>query len=347
MDAAQFPKVVIIILNWNGRKWLAQFLPSVCATRYPNYEILVVDNGSTDDSLALLAEAFPAVRVLPLDQNYGFTEGNNKALPAVDAPYYVLLNSDVEVTPDWLTPLVALAETDSSIASIQPKLLAYHDKNAFEYAGGAGGYIDAFAYPFCRGRIFDVVEQDTQQYESVAEIFWATGACCLIRKSVTDEIGLFEPSFFAHMEEIDFCWRAKNCGYKIMYQPQSVVYHVGGGTLNKVNPFKTFLNVRNSISMMYLNYAPQERLRKIFVRLLLDGVWGAKSLLRGDFKTIGAILKAHFAFYGRISYLRQRRKAIYGTRPLPRSESHTGVYAQSIVWQYFAKGKKLFTELGQ
>lgn len=345
MALQHFPKVVIVILNWNGKKWLEQFLPSVCATTYPNHEILVVDNGSTDDSVAFLSQVYPQVRTLPLDQNYGFTEGNNRALPVVDAPYYVLLNSDVEVTPDWLTPLVELAESDPSIASVQPKLLAFHEKQAFEYAGAAGGYLDAFAYPFCRGRIFDVVENDEQQYNEVAEILWATGACCLIRKSVTDQIGLFEPSFFAHMEEIDFCWRAKNFGYKVMYQPQSVVYHVGGGTLNKVNPFKTFLNVRNSISMMFLNYAPQERWRKILVRLVLDGVWGAKSILRGDFKTVGAILKAHFAFYGRIGYLRQRRREIYGTRTLPNSLSLQGVYPRSIVWQYFAKGKKRFGEL--
>lgn len=338
------PGVTIVILNWNGRKFLEQFLPSVVATRYENFEVLLVDNGSTDDSVAFVNAQYPELRLLELDQNYGFTEGNNKALPHVETPYYVLLNSDVEVEPDWLGPLVEVMEADPKVASVQPKLLAFHQKDHFEYAGAAGGYLDRLAYPFSQGRLFDVCEKDTAQYEQGKEIMWATGACCLIRKSVTDEIGLFEGRYFAHMEEIDFCWRAQNYGYKIWYTPKSKVYHVGGGTLKRENPFKTFLNVRNSLATLIKNFPSGQVWYKLLIRMSLDGIWGIRSLLRGEYRTTWAIIRGHWAIWGSLGYWIKRRKEIYrqlGKVPAPRA----GYYKGSIVWQYFGRGKRKFSDL--
>ncbi len=337
-------KVTIVILNWNGKHWLEKFLPFVVKTTYRPLEILVVDNGSTDDSVPFLKEEFPQIRLLEFEQNYGFTDGHNLALKHIDSPYIALLNSDVEVTPNWLEPLVMMMEQDMSIASVQPKIIAYHDRISFEYAGAAGGFLDHHYYPFCRGRIFDEVEKDKGQYDDPREVFWATGACSLLRQSVIEHIGLFESSFFAHMEEIDFCWRAKNFGYKIMVQPQSTVYHVGGGALPKGNPQKTYLNVRNSLGMMYKNLPSKELFPKIFSRLLLDGVWGIRSFLTWDFATIGAIIRAHFDFYARIPFWQKRRNEIYQHRSQQKHSS--GFYSKSIVWQHFIKGKKKWKDLG-
>jgi len=336
--------VTIVILNWNGRSFLEQFLPSVMATDYSSFEVLVVDNGSTDDSLEWLTAHYPDVRQLPLDQNYGFTTGNNMALPHVHTPYFVLLNNDVEVEPNWLTPLVEMMDQDPKVASIQPKLLAYQDKTRFEYAGAAGGCMDTLAYPFSRGRIFEVTEVDEGQYDEPAEIFWSTGACMLVRKSVVDKIGLFEDRYFAHMEEIDFCWRAKNFGFKIMYHPGSVAYHLGGGTLPRTNPRKTFLNVRNSLATMLKNLPASQVAYKFFFRLMLDGVWGVRSLFKGEFNIIWAIIKGHFAVYGSFRFWLKRRKELY--RELDKIPRHqSGYYNKSIVWQHFAKGKKRFQDL--
>lgn len=336
-------KVTVLILNWNGKDWLEKFLPSVMSTTYSSVEILVADNGSTDESVAFLQKNYPSVRILQHEKNHGFTGGNNLAIPAIESPYVALLNSDVEVTPDWLQPLVAQMDSDPKVASVQPKILAQMQKTHFEYAGAAGGYIDQFAYPFCRGRIFDLTEEDQGQYDDAREIFWASGACCLIRKSVIEEIGLFEERFFAHMEEIDFCWRAKNHGYKIMIAPQSVVYHVGGGTLQKSNPRKTFLNIHNSLAMMYKNLPSRQLFPKIFMRLVLDGVWGIKLLTEGKVKHFMAILRAHFAFYRQLGFWRKRRKDIYQNSPkhIPAS----GYLKKSLVWQFFVKGKKTFADL--
>ncbi|MEM6264307.1 MAG: glycosyltransferase family 2 protein [Bacteroidota bacterium] len=338
------PEVSVLILNWNGRSWLEQFLPSVMATTYAPVKIIVADNGSTDGSVGWLGAHYPEVEVVVLDKNYGFTGGNNRAVSTISSPYVVLLNSDVEVTPGWLEPLVNMAETDPSIAAIQPKVLAYHQKNHFEYAGAAGGFLDALAYPFCRGRMFDTLEEDEGQYEAPMEVAWATGACCLIRKSVLDEIGLFEEEFFAHMEEIDFCWRARNHGYRIMCEPASVVYHVGGGTLPQGNPRKTFLNVHNSLVMMYKNLPDDQLFPKIFQRLVLDGIWAVKAITSGDFTVIVAVFKAHWRFFLRTGYWRKRRKETYpsGVSGFPKGK---GFFAESIVWAYFAKGKRRFSEL--
>ncbi len=336
-------QVTVLILNWNGKKWMEQFLPSVLSSTYPSLEIVVADNGSTDDSLAFLAANYPSIRTIVFEENHGFTEGNNRAVKQIDSPYIVLLNNDVEVESGWIEPLVAIMDARSEVAAVQPRIRAQLDKSSFEYAGAAGGYIDRFAYPFCRGRIFDTLEQDEGQYESVAEIFWATGACCMIRKSVIEKIGLFEPAFFAHMEEIDFCWRAQNAGYAIMCEPASVVYHVGGGSLPQGNPRKTFLNVRNSLAMMYKNLPTRNLFPRIFMRLVLDGVWGIRALFSWEWGTIWAIIRAHFDFYGKLGLWQQRRNELHAEKDpqLP----VTGYFSGSIVWEYFVKGKKIFRKL--
>ncbi|MEM0999949.1 MAG: glycosyltransferase family 2 protein [Bacteroidota bacterium] len=338
------PGVTIVILNWNGRKFLEQFLPSVLATAYANFQVLVVDNGSTDDSIAYLQAEFPLVRLLELDRNYGFTTGNNKALPHVDTPYFVLLNNDVEVDPGWLGPMVEVMEADETVAAVQPKLLAYQDRDHFEYAGAAGGYLDVYGYPFSRGRLFECNEKDTGQYDAVQEIFWATGACMLIRKSVTDRIGLFEDRYFAHMEEIDFCWRAKNFGYKVMYTPHGKAWHLGGGTLPKSSPRKTYLNAHNSLATLLKNFPGRQVGYKLFLRLLLDGVWAIRALFQGDFATIGAIFKAHWKLFLSFGYwLKARRETYQEIERIPAQQS--GYYRKSIVWQHFVRGIKSFTEL--
>ena len=322
-----------------------KFLPFALATEYPYTDWVVVDNGSTDDSLEFLKKNYPTVKIYAWDKNYGFTSGYNKFLEFLETPYIALVNSDIEVEAAWLQPLVEKMEADPQIAAIQPKIKSWHQKSSFEYAGAAGGWVDAFFYPFCKGRLFDRVENDHGQYEHAGNIFWASGACCLIRKSVIDQIGLFEDSFFAHMEEIDFCWRAQNIGYKIMYEPASTVYHVGGGTLPQGSPRKTFLNVRNSLAMMRKNLPDHEVFPKIFMRLILDGVWGIQLLLKGKFASLAAILRAHFAFYGQLGFWKRRRKEIYGNRKI--IAPIAGYYPKSIVWQYFIKGKKDFPSLAK
>ena len=251
-------KVAVVILNWNGRHIIEKFLPSVVTNTAGEAEVIVADNGSTDDSLAFLAEHYPTLRTIALDKNYGFAGGYNRALAQVEADYYVLLNDDVECTPNWGSPVIEMMEADSEIAVAQPKLLMYDQKDTFEYAGGAGGFIDRFGYPFCRGRMFNTLEQDHGQYDDARQVFWATGAAMFVRSNVWHQLGGLDDDFFAHMEEIDFCWRAKNAGHKIAYCPRSVLYHVGGGTLPKSSPMKTMLNFRNNLSMLYKNLPDNE-----------------------------------------------------------------------------------------
>jgi GT2 family glycosyltransferase len=337
------PPVTIVILNWNGRHWLETFLPAVRQTTYPDHEILVVDNASTDDSCAWLRSHHPEVRLLELDQNYGFAEGNNRALPHLDTPYFVLLNSDVEVTPGWLEPLVAWMESHPQAAAVQPKIRAYHARDHFEYAGAAGGYLDRLGYPFCRGRVFDTLEEDRGQYDDPHPVLWATGACMLLRTSVVRELDLFDRHFFAHMEEIDFCWRALNHGYTIWCQPNSVVYHVGGGTLPQGNPRKTFLNVRNSLAMLHKNLPQGKVFPQILARLLLDGVWGIKLLLSGDLASIKAIYRAHWAYLRRLRYWQQRRYDFPGGPP--EQWPSQGLWPGSVVWAYFVRRKKQWSAL--
>ena len=300
-------RIAIVILNWNGRRMLQEFLPSV-VEHSATAQIVVADNGSTDDSLDFLRTNYPQIQLVINDKNYGFAEGYNKALAHVEADYYVILNSDVEVTPNWIEPVVELMESDDKIAICQPKLLSHINRENFEYAGGAGGFIDRFGYPFCRGRVFSTLEKDEGQYDDVREVFWATGAAMFVKAPVFHQLGGFDGDFFAHMEEIDFCWRAKNSGYKVMYCPASKIYHVGGGTLPPSSPFKTFLNFRNNFALLYKN------LRRISIayvfpaRIVLDYVAAVRFLTEGKPKEFWAVVRAHFAFYGMVPSLTRKRR---------------------------------------
>ncbi len=336
----QLPKVSIVILNWNGQKYLEQFLPSVLASDYSNFEIVVADNGSSDDSVSFLESKFPSIRIIKLKENYGFAKGYNETLKQIEADYYFILNSDVELLPDTLKPLVNLLERDKKIAACQPKLLTFHNKKLFEYAGGAGGWLDEYGYPFAKGRIFDVFEEDKGQYDNSEPIFWASGAALFIRASVFHEVKGFDNYFFAHQEEIDLCWRIQLLGYKIYSCPSSVVYHVGGGTLPKGNSLKTFLNFRNNRIMLSKNLPFWKAVWVLSVRLGLDGVSAFKGLFSGDAGYFIAILKAHFAFFS--WWLFYRRKNSYS---FPRNKSLSGYLKKNIAWQHFVKKKKYFSEI--
>jgi len=340
--------IAIVILNYNGRHHLEQFLPSVIETTYANAEIYVADNASTDDSIEFLETNFPSIKIIPLVKNYGFAEGYNQALKSVENEYYILLNSDVEVTPNWIEPILELMERDATIAICQPKILSYHHKDYFEHAGAAGGWMDRLNYPFCRGRIFDKVERDTGQYDSTQEVFWASGAAFFIRGKLFHEIGGFEGSFFAHLEEIDLCWRLKRAGYKVMVRPKSVVYHLGGGSLDYGNPRKVYLNFRNSLFTILRNEERSKLFSVLLTRLILDGVAGMLFLSKGQFKNIGAIIRAHWHFFPKIPKTLKMRKRIYD-RIIKISISNqpnlSGRYDGSVVWQYYMNGKKQFKKL--
>jgi GT2 family glycosyltransferase len=334
--------VAIVILNWNGARFLERFLPGVLA-HADGARVIVADNASTDDSVELLARDFSTVELLLLDRNWGFCEGYNQALAQVDSPYFVLLNSDVEVTPGWLLPLRALLETRPRVAAVQPKVLAHADPTLFEHAGGGGGYLDRLAYPFCRGRLFDALEKDTGQFDDARPVAWASGACLLLRASAWRQMYGLEPAFFAHMEEIDLCWRLWNAGHEVWYYGGSAVRHVGGGTLPKTNPRKTYLNFRNGLALLYKNSAPEELISAMLQRLLLDGVAGLRFLAAGQFGDFKAVIRAHFSFYGKLGYWRAQRRA---SRPHLRVAQRPGVYPGSVVWAYFGQGKRKFSELG-
>lgn len=287
-------KVSVIILNWNGSKLLRKYLPSV--VQYTNgdiAEVVVADNGSTDDSLQIIREEFPSVRLITFDQNYGFAKGYNLAISQIRTPYCLLLNDDVRVTDHWLEPLLDYMETHPEVGALQPKLLSDREPQSFEYAGACGGFLDKHGYPFCRGRIFDVTETDNGQYDDVAQIMWATGACLMMRTELYRRVGGLDELFFAHMEEIDLCWRVRNLGFGIVCVPQSKVYHYGGGSLAMGNPRKTKLNFRNSLLMLYKNLPARSRRSTIITRLLLDGVAALNFLLHGEFMQVKAIWDAH------------------------------------------------------
>ena len=332
-------KVAVVILNWNGRHMLERFLPSVTSCTTGDAEVVVADNGSTDDSLAFLAQEYPRMRVVALDRNYGFADGYNRALAQVEADYYVLLNDDVEVTPGWMEPVVAQMDANPQTAICQPKLLMYGQRDTFEYAGGAGGFIDKYGYPFCRGRLFTTLEQDRGQYDDACEIFWASGAAMFVRASVWKELGGLDADFFAHMEEIDFCWRAKNAGYRVEYCPQSVVYHVGGGTLPKSNPRKTMLNFRNNLALLYKNL-PQRRLHWVLaLRVVLDYVAAFKFLLERKPQEFQAVVQAHKEFYQwhpRLKVKRTRRQ---------RQQNVNCIYQGLLLVEYYLLGRKTFSSL--
>jgi GT2 family glycosyltransferase len=348
------PKVAIVILNWNGIKHLSQFLPSVLTSEWPNLEIVVGDNASTDGSVEfLLKEYFPSVTVIQNDDNYGFTGGYNKVLQQVEADYYILLNSDVEVYPGWIAPVIALMESDPLIAVAAPKIKSYLEKDHFEHAGAAGGFIDSLGYPFCRGRIFYEIEKDTGQYEQSSEVFWASGAAMFIKKKCWDEANGFDERFFAHMEEIDLCWRLKNKGYKIMYCAQSEIYHLGGGTLNTENPFKTYLNFRNNLLLLKKNLPYWRSVFVISSRLWLDLIAMMRFLNEGKRKDAWAVSKAHQNFFmnlfKRANPVEGKRSKIKNQNPTPLTYNSKlkGMYKGSIIVDFFAKKKRSFTELDQ
>lgn len=336
-------KVAIVILNWNGQKMLAKYLPNVIEYSRQDAEIWVADNSSSDGSMHLLETQFPQVKTIVLEQNFGFAEGYNRALKQIDAEYYVLLNSDVEVSHHWLTPLIEFMDSHQQVAACQPKLLAEYDKDSFEYAGACGGFLDKYGYPFCRGRIFDTVERDNGQYDYQQEILWATGACMMIRSKDYWTAGGLDGRFFAHNEEIDLCWRLRLMGRKIYCIPESEVYHVGGGTLPKSNPMKTYLNFRNNLTMLYKNLSDTELTHVMRMRRFLDYLAAFETLVLkrnwGDFK---AIFKARRAFNVWKHEFDEDRRKIQASRV---KEEIPQVYNLSIIWQYYAKGKKLFSQL--
>ena len=325
-------KIAVVILNWNGAKLLEKFMPSIVAFS-DEATIYLADNASTDNSIQIIVEQFPLVKIIKNDDNYGFAKGYNKALKNVEEPFYALVNSDIEVTENWLTPILSQFENETKTAIIQPKILDFKNKDFFEYAGAGGGFIDKYGYPFCRGRIFNSIEKDLGQYDDKIEIFWASGACFFIRKDVYRILNGFDDDFFAHQEEIDLCWRAFNLGYSVKYNSKSKVYHVGGATLNEGNPMKTFLNFRNSLSMLLKNLPKNQLLYVLLIRMILDGIAGFQFLFKGKFKHFLAILKAHFYFYKLIFKNLKKRGLI---------KKNNYYQTESIVYNYFVKNKKLY-----
>lgn len=338
-------RTAIVILNWNGVAMLRRYLPTVLGCSRADGTVWVADNASTDGSLEMLAGEFPEVRTIALDRNYGFAEGYNRALAQVEADYFVLLNSDVEVTPGWLATLRAYMDAHADVAACQPKLRAVHDRARFEYAGASGGMIDRYGYPYCRGRIFDTVEDDHGQYDDVADVHWATGACLMVRAADYRRVGGLDGRFFAHNEEIDLCWRLRLLGRRIVCVPQSVVYHVGGGTLPKGNPMKTFLNFRNNLTMLY-KCLPEERLAPVMrMRRVLDYLAAVQTLvLNGNVADFRAILRARRAFHRWRHEFDADRRAIQAARvDVPTPE----LAPLSILWQYYARGRRRFAQLRQ
>ncbi len=335
-------RLVIVILNFNGRHYLEKFLPGVLQFS-EGCEVCVTDNGSTDDSLSYLKNNFRDIRLIELDRNYGFAGGYNRALEQIESEYYLLLNSDVEVNKGWLSPLVRFMENIPDCAACQPKLLSYNERDTFEYAGAAGGFIDKFGYPFCRGRLFSTMEKDIHQYNDNVEIFWASGACMLVRSKAFHEVGGFDPDFFAHMEEIDLCWRLKKNDWKIYYVGESQIFHVGGGTLSKSNPKKTYLNFRNNLGMLIKNLNTPELLKVLTVRMVFDMAALLKFLLFDSPADALSVLKAVGHAYGGYGNFWNKRKTIPKFRKLAGLK---GVFPGSIVLKYYFRGKKHYSDLG-
>jgi GT2 family glycosyltransferase len=330
-------KIAIVILNWNGQKLLEQFLPSVVDFSAKEATIYIADNASKDSSINYVKSSFPSIKIIENDINGGYAKGYNDALKSIDADIYCLLNSDVEVTQNWLKPIIDIFKSEKNTAIIQPKLLDFKNKTKFEYAGAAGGFIDLFGYPFCRGRVFNHLETDKGQFNDVKEIFWASGACLFIRAKVYHQLEGFDEDYFAHQEEIDLCWRTQNIGYKIKYVGSSLVYHVGGATLQQANPHKTFLNFRNSLLNVVKNVPKKWFLFVIFSRLLLDGIAGIKFIIELRPIHTWAIIKAHYSFYKNLNkFLKKRKKLL-------KKENYN--LHTSIVWQYFVLGRKKFHQL--
>ena len=342
-------KLAIVILNWNGSDMMRRYLPSVIrCSRGEGIEVIVADNASSDDSISMLHSCFPDLRIIQLDQNYGFADGYNRSLRQVEAEYYLLLNSDVEIRQDgWLTPMIDFMDHHPQVSACQPKLLKLlpqgEEKTMFEYAGAAGGFIDQYGYPFCRGRVFATVEDDRGQYDDVASVMWTTGAAMMVRSNVYWEAGGLDAKFFAHMEEIDLCWRMRIMGYDLVCVPQSTAYHLGGATLNQGNPRKTFLNFRNNLLMLYKNL-PEQQLRSVIrMRRFLDFVAAVQFLVKGDLANMKAIRKAHKEFATLIPYYASIRQHIQAQRNL--SQTLPELVSLSILWQYYVRRRKTFSQL--
>ncbi|RHJ84328.1 glycosyltransferase family 2 protein [Parabacteroides sp. AM08-6] len=336
-------KLAVVILNWNGKALMEKFLPSVVANTPTEWgEVIVADNGSTDDSIAMLQEKFPTVGIIRFDKNYGFAEGYNQALKEIDSEYTVLLNSDVEVTPGWADAPVSAMDEDKTIACVQPKILAERNKAYFEYAGAAGGFMDRYGYPYCRGRVLHVVEKDNGQYDTPADLLWATGACLFVRTAIYKEAGGLDTGFFAHQEEIDMCWRLRSRGYRLICTPQSVVYHVGGATLNVESPRKTFLNFRNNLLMLYKNLPEKDLKHVMRVRFWLDYIAATKFLACGHFPNAKAVYEARKAFFElQPAYTAQRKENLSKTVLSDIPELRKG----SLIAAFYLQGKKKFSDL--
>jgi GT2 family glycosyltransferase len=335
--------IAVVILNWNGINFLKKFLPTLI--KYSSLEgvkIFIADNGSQDDSVSFTKKNYPEINIIQFDKNYGFAEGYNKALYQIEAKYFVILNSDVEVTENWISPLIELMENDDNIAACMPKIKSYSNNNFFEYAGAAGGFIDKFGYPFCRGRILSNIEEDKGQYDDTKEIFWATGACMFVRANLYKRAGGFDGFFFAHMEEIDLCWRLKNMGYKIMYSPKSTIYHVGGGTLPNNNPHKLFLNYRNNLILLYKNLPSNKLFIILFLRLILDCFSATIYLLNFQFRYFFSVVKAHFSFLSSLTKYRAKRLELL---KFGKKFKHNEILNHSIVFDFFFKKMKKFSQL--
>lgn len=335
----------IVILNWNGEKYLQQFLPVLIEdTKLPGVEIIVADNASTDSSVSILKDKFPTIRTILLDKNYGFAGGYNKAFGQIEADYFVLLNSDVEVTPNWLEPMLAYMDEHTDVAACQPKILSYGRRSNFEHAGAAGGYIDRFGFPFCRGRILGLAEADKGQYDSIADIFWATGACLLIRSSLYWKAGGLDDEFFAHMEEIDLCWRLKSRGYRIVCIPESYVFHVGGGALNYESPHKTYLNFRNNLLMLYKNLPARLLENTMRWRTVFDYAAALQLFVTGKPENAKTVFKARRDYKKMQPDFEEKRKQniLYAT-----SDNKSDIFQKSIVLEYYLKGKKTFNSLAE
>jgi GT2 family glycosyltransferase len=331
-------KTAIVILNWNGRLFLEAFLPGIIKSAANIADVIIADNQSTDDSVPFLQSNYPEVRIIHTGGNYGYAGGYNRALAQIDAEYFVLLNSDIEVTENWIEPVISLMDSDKTIAACQPKILSFKNREQFEYAGAGGGFIDRFGYPFCRGRIFQAIEKDIGQYDETAEIFWASGACLFVRATHFKEAGGLDEDFFAHMEEIDICWRFKHLGYKVMYCGGSKVYHVGGGSLDKSSPKKTYLNIRNNNTMLYKNLPVSQLYPVFFVRFFLDLLAAVKFLIDGGVRHFGAVVRAHLGFYFSLKKNKKKRKSI-------RQKRVSRIYNGNIVVAHFFKGVKNFRNL--
>jgi GT2 family glycosyltransferase len=335
-------QVAVVILNWNGEKFLRQFLPDV--ERHSNHiaDVVVIDNHSTDGSIAYLTESHPLVRIISLERNYGFAGGYNKGLQFVENEYFVLLNSDVEVTPGWIEPVLHYMQSQKGMVACQPKILDFHRKEWFEYAGAAGGYLDKDGFAFCAGRMFYAFEKDLGQYDRNEEVFWASGASLFIRRDAYFEVHGLDEDFFAHMEEIDLCWRLKNRGYRIGACRQSIVYHYGGGTLDRMNPFKTYLNFRNNLYLLLKNHRGSSLFLRILRRMVLDGVAGVRFITEGNFGYFLAVLKAHFSAYAHLPLMLRKRKL---ETPSLHEPNLSGLYRRSVLKDFFLKGKHHFSEL--